>query len=139
MAQVKKEKTKQDLVDICFEIAMTVADRPDVFSSMSRQEIAEWTAKQLKMCGFPTQPCGASWGLLIEEDVKPQTRFRVSDYTFENTVDLFDEKVVMVLRNKDKKHIVSLSKQHRIEMIYLHLNPDDKEHVLVYLEKNKYL
>lgn len=70
MAQVKKEKTKQDLVNICFEIAMTVAERPDVFNQMSKEDIAKWTAKQLRMCGFPTEPCGASWGVLIDETTK---------------------------------------------------------------------
>lgn len=31
----------------------------------SREDVAEWVANQLKECGFPTKPCGASWGVLI--------------------------------------------------------------------------
>jgi hypothetical protein len=27
---------------------------------------AAWVAHQLKFCGFPTRPCGASWGILEE-------------------------------------------------------------------------
>jgi len=27
-------------------------------------EVAEWVADQLKQCGYPTKPCGMSWGVL---------------------------------------------------------------------------
>lgn len=35
------------------------------FKRKSREDIAEWIAKQLKECGFPTKPIGSSWGVLI--------------------------------------------------------------------------
>jgi hypothetical protein len=67
MALEKKEKDeKQKLVDICFEITITVAKHKS-FSKMSTEQLAEWTAKQLRDCGFDTQPVGASWGVLLKK------------------------------------------------------------------------
>lgn len=64
---------------------------------------------------------------------------KISDYTFQRTTNLFNEEVVMVLRNKDKKHIVSLTEKHRKEMIEYGLNPDDNKQVLVFLNDYNYL
>jgi DNA polymerase III delta subunit len=65
---------------------------------------------------------------------------KISDYTFQKTTNLFNEEVVMVLENnKHKKHIVSLGKNHREEMIKSNLNPDDNNDILVFLENNNYL
>ena len=58
------EDEKQKLVDICFQIAITMNMYPDGFKDKSKEEIAEWVAKQPDMCGFPTKPCGMSWGVL---------------------------------------------------------------------------
>ena len=55
---------EQKLVDLCFDIALFSAEH---LHFNSTKEIAEWVAKQLRICGFPTQPCGASWGVLINE------------------------------------------------------------------------
>jgi hypothetical protein len=52
---------EQKLIDICFEIALTVTDE---FTKLSNAEKAAYVAKQLKGCGFDTVPCGASWGVL---------------------------------------------------------------------------
>ncbi len=59
---------KQKLVDICFECVLTVLDRDYVktFTKMTQAERAEWVTKQLRACGFDTQPIGASWGVLVE-------------------------------------------------------------------------
>jgi predicted Abi (CAAX) family protease len=54
---------KQKLVDICFEMVM-VAVRHKKFQKASNEELAAWVATQLKDCGYPTTPCGASWGVL---------------------------------------------------------------------------
>lgn len=59
---------KQKLVDICFEIALTINDPKyrKAFNKMGCEETAEWVAKQLEGCGFLTSPCGSSWGVLKE-------------------------------------------------------------------------
>lgn len=46
-----------------FEIAMFSAEYNH---GKSNEEIAEWVAHNLKECGFPTTPCGMSWGVLNE-------------------------------------------------------------------------
>jgi hypothetical protein len=63
----------------------------------------------------------------------------LADYTFQKTTDLFGNDVIMVLRNKDKKHIVSIGKEHCKAMSNDNYNPDDNEHILTYLEKYNYL
>lgn len=60
---------EQKLVDICFEIALTVKSY-NGFKDKTNQEMAGWVAKQLEVAGFPTEPCGSSWGVLIEEKSK---------------------------------------------------------------------
>ncbi len=52
---------EQELIDIMFQIAFTAAKK---MHKKSTPEIAAWVAEQLKECGFPTTPCGASWGVL---------------------------------------------------------------------------
>lgn len=51
----------QKLIDITFEIALVAAN---YLHGKSNEEIAEWVAKQLRDCGFDTEPRGASWGIL---------------------------------------------------------------------------
>jgi len=51
---------EQKLIDIMFEIALTVKHT----NLQTNEEIASWVAKQLKECGFETEPCGSSWGIL---------------------------------------------------------------------------
>ena len=57
---------QQHLVDICFQIAFTVA-RDKKLAALPQPQIASWVAGQLKACGFDTIPCGASWGVLKRE------------------------------------------------------------------------
>lgn len=64
---------------------------------------------------------------------------RLNDYTFQMTTDLFGNDVVMVLRNKDKKHIVSIGEEHQKAMTENYYNPNDNEHILVYLEEYNYI
>jgi hypothetical protein len=52
---------EQELVNICFQIAMVAAE---YMHGKPNDEIAKWVAHNLKECGFPTQPCGSSWGVL---------------------------------------------------------------------------
>jgi hypothetical protein len=54
---------KQKLIDICFQIGLTIKSS-DTLKSMSIEELATWIAKQLRECGYDTEPCGASWGIL---------------------------------------------------------------------------
>lgn len=53
--------TEQDLIDIMFQVALVSAE---YMHGKSREEIAAWVAKQLRECGYDTEPIGASWGLL---------------------------------------------------------------------------
>ncbi len=55
---------EQKLVDICFDIALTIQENPSDFQELSREEMAEYVASQLSKCGFNTSPCGSSWGIL---------------------------------------------------------------------------
>jgi len=61
--KIDKQKL-QDLVDICFEIGLTVRSQSDYFKNLSQEDTAKWIASQLEQCGYPTSPCGACWGLL---------------------------------------------------------------------------
>lgn len=54
---------KQQLIDIMFQVAMTMHQNP-WFVGKSQEEVAEWLRIQLKNSGFETEPCGASWGIL---------------------------------------------------------------------------
>lgn len=63
MAERSKE---QQLVDLCFEIAITLQMNQKWLKNQSREDIGNWVAEQLKGCGFPTTPCGASWGVLTD-------------------------------------------------------------------------
>lgn len=57
---------EQKLVDICFSSVLTVLDHEHIekFEKMSIKERAEWVARELRACGFDTEPVGASWGAL---------------------------------------------------------------------------
>ena len=61
---------EQKLVDICFEIALTMKHNSAFFEKQTTDETADWVANQLKQCGFPTIPCGSSWGILTIKDNK---------------------------------------------------------------------
>ncbi len=58
---------EQKLIDICFSIAITVKNYQRHFEVFTDEEMAEWTARELKNCGFPTTPVGSSWGKLQDE------------------------------------------------------------------------
>lgn len=55
---------EQKLVDICFEIGITMSDPRHDFSKKSVEERALYIARQLEELGFKTSPVGASWGVL---------------------------------------------------------------------------
>lgn len=61
------------------------------------------------------------------------------NYTFQKTSDLFGNEVIMVLRNKDKEHIISIGKEHRQAMYENHYDPDNNKDILTYLEKHNYI
>ena len=58
---MRQRSKEQQLVDIMYQIAMTSAQ---YLHGKSNEEIAEWVSKQLRDCGFDTEPRGASWGVL---------------------------------------------------------------------------
>lgn len=57
-------KSQQKLIDITFEIALTLHRNREWAKGKSNEEIATWVAEQLRECGFDTQPVGSSWGAL---------------------------------------------------------------------------
>lgn len=63
MSRIKEQK----LIDICFEIAMTIHSNPDFVNQTTQEQLAEWVRRQLEICGFKTIPIGASWGVLDEK------------------------------------------------------------------------
>jgi hypothetical protein len=64
---MRYKSNEQKLVDLCFEIALMISDKEYKLYEKSIEEKAEWIAHQLKECGFPTMPCGMSWGVLINQ------------------------------------------------------------------------
>lgn len=62
------DKNNQKLIDIIFSVALTLHGNFDEFKNMKNEEISSWVSKQLKDCGFETEPCGSSWGVLKKID-----------------------------------------------------------------------
>jgi len=62
------DKNNQKLIDIVFSVALTLHGNFNEFKNMKNEEIASWISKQLKDCGFETEPCGSSWGVLKKID-----------------------------------------------------------------------
>jgi|GEM_PF-2322145 len=63
---------QQDLVDIVFAVGLAVHDDKTFhLQGKTREEVAAWIARQLDGCGFHTEPCGMSWGVLCDA---PQER-----------------------------------------------------------------
>ena len=61
------QSKEQQLVDICFQLISTSWMEPKTrrkFVKMGHEKRMEWVAKQLRLCGFDTEPCGCSWGVL---------------------------------------------------------------------------
>jgi hypothetical protein len=54
----------QKLIDIAFEIALTMKQNIEWVEKSSDEEIAQWVSKQLSQCGYQTIPLGASYGIL---------------------------------------------------------------------------
>ena len=55
--------TKQYLIDLIFEIGLTIS-KVDELQNKDPEIIAQWISKQLKLCGIETEKIGASWGVL---------------------------------------------------------------------------
>jgi hypothetical protein len=60
----------QKLINICFEVGLQINSNKAWFKDKTTEETAIWIAGQLKKCGFPTKPVGASWGILDDKDEK---------------------------------------------------------------------
>ena len=60
---MKDVSREQQLIDITFQIALTIQEN-HALNALPRERLAEWVATQLHICGFDTQPMGASWGVL---------------------------------------------------------------------------
>ena len=64
---------EQKLIDITFEIALTISSDPYLFNR-TVEEKAHWIAERLKDCGFDTTPIGNSWGVLKKIPIDNQGR-----------------------------------------------------------------
>ncbi len=56
---------EQYLVDLMFSMVLTVNSGDATFKNSI--DAAAWVAKQLRLCGFDTEPVGSSWGKLKKE------------------------------------------------------------------------
>jgi hypothetical protein len=68
----EKISNEQKLIDLCFSLTLTASAWESIHKS-SNEEIAKWVANNLRLCGFPTEPCGMSWGVL-KKDNKPDLK-----------------------------------------------------------------
>jgi hypothetical protein len=57
-----KRTEQQTLIDLMFEIGIKSAR---YMQGRPNEDIAEWISKALADAGFPTQPMGLSWGVLL--------------------------------------------------------------------------
>lgn len=65
------KSSEQKLIDICFQIGIVISDPTYNMHEKTTEQRAEWIADQLRQCGYPTIPIGASWGVLQpKEEVK---------------------------------------------------------------------
>ena len=63
--EIKVEISKeQKLIDLVFEIALTISDKKFPLRNSPNEEKGQWIAEQLRKGGFDTNPVGASWGVL---------------------------------------------------------------------------
>jgi hypothetical protein len=60
----REELPEQALVDICFQLVASAKMNEKWFKAATHEQLMAWVADQLRQCGFPTTPCGASWGVL---------------------------------------------------------------------------
>lgn len=59
----------QKLIDICFEcVLVATSDRCYKIKDGTNEEKAAWVARQLRLCGFNTEPRGTSWGVLCARE-----------------------------------------------------------------------
>lgn len=63
-------------------------------------------------------------------------RLNLNDFTFHNEQNLFGQPVLAVYRNRDKKHIISIGKEHLPLMDMQGVNPDDHQQVLDFIARN---
>lgn len=59
-------KIAQKLINICFSCVLVATDEEcyKIKYAESNEIKAEWVAKQLRSCGFDTEPMGMLWGRL---------------------------------------------------------------------------
>jgi hypothetical protein len=58
-----------------------------------------------------------------------------NDFTFTKEQNLFNQPVLAVYRNKDKKHIISIGKEHLPLMNMYGYNPEDHQQVLDFISR----
>lgn len=77
--------------------------------------------------------------MLYIQNFKKHIPDMAKGYTFKKTKTLFDEDAIMILRNRDKQHIVSLTEVHIKHMQKNNYDPNNDEHIMQYLKDYKYL
>ena len=61
---------------------------------------------------------------------------KIKDYTFTKGKNLFNEDVIIINRNSDKKHIISIGIEHVSDMTEKGYDQNNKLEVLKYLQRN---
>ena len=56
-------KNEQQLIDMMFTLAMMMRDKSGM-RYMTKEQLAEWVARNLADCGYITEPMGSSHGVL---------------------------------------------------------------------------
>ena len=60
----RDKSPEQQLIDIAFDLVVSMNNNKEFFKDKTNDEVAEWAAGQLRGCGFDTEPMGQSWGVL---------------------------------------------------------------------------
>lgn len=68
--QEEVDRKLQKLIDIMFQAVMVSAHH---LHGKADEEIAAWLREQLRECGFPTQPRGCCWGVLVDSSIPEET------------------------------------------------------------------
>lgn len=58
---------EQQLIDIIFEIALTINNNRNWFQNKSDEDVCAWVKQQLELCGFDIVSIDGSWGVLKNE------------------------------------------------------------------------
>jgi hypothetical protein len=62
-----EEPTAQKVLDIMFQVSMTIQNERAIFDKMSNDDLANWINEQLASCHIPVQPVGSKWAQIQQK------------------------------------------------------------------------